>query len=94
MTATLNEEAREGQLPRLAEGIVPGVAAARRAGEIAEGSDGAAVDQAARVHAKAVAAELAAAEPFLAPRVNEGVLKVLPAYYDLVAGTVDWFETD
>ena len=54
--------------------------------ELAE--DERSVEACVRANAQAVAAELAATEPIIAPAIAEGRLRVVPAYYDIATGAV------
>jgi carbonic anhydrase len=80
--------ATEGSLPFLAAALMPAVREARTS------HSGDFVDAAARINARRMAAQLAGAEPLLAPRVREGRLKVLPAFYRLDIGVVDLLEPE
>ncbi len=90
VTATVKDTATDGHLPFIAEAITPALAAGRAAGTLPLGDDAAVVDQAARANARHVAAELAASEPLLSGLTTTGKFMVLPAYYDLDTGGVEW----
>lgn len=90
LAATLQGRATAGHLPFIADAITPALEAARADGLLPLGRDAAAVDQAARVNARYVAAKLAATGPLLSELSGAGRLTVRPAYYDLDTGAVEW----
>ncbi len=74
-------EILEGQLPLLADAILPAVDAVR-------GTVGDLADLAAREHARRVAQMLRVAEPVVAPLVKWGEVQIAAAFYDLESGAV------
>lgn len=92
VTATLAGGELDGHLPHIARAISPALDAARRAGELPEDAAATAVDPAAKANARLVAARLREARPILGGLVASGLLEVLPAFYDLDSGRVDFIE--
>jgi carbonic anhydrase len=75
-----------GHLPTLAAAIQAAV-------EEARGMPGNLLENAIRENAKLIAQQLATSMPVLAPLVNSGALKVIPANYDLASGAVEILPT-
>jgi len=72
----------QGHITRLAEKIQPALDEAReQTGDLA--------DNAARANAKIAAERLKCLEPFLTGLVSGGMLKVVPAFYDMETGVVE-----
>lgn len=81
VTATSEEADLEGHMPGLASAIRPAL-------ESVKGKAGDLVDNAAKANATMVADQLKQTKPILSNMINEGIVKVISAFYDLDSGLV------
>jgi len=91
--ATLAGGDPPGHLGVLARGIAPAVAAAA-ARDALPPEPAARANAVARAHSRLVAEALRSGEPRLAAREREGRLKVLPAFYHLESGAVEFMDPE
>jgi len=82
VAATASGAELGGHLPSIAAAIQPAINTARQ-------MPGNLVDNAIRENARMVTRQLSSSTPLLAPLVNTGKLRVLPAHYDLASGSVE-----
>jgi carbonic anhydrase len=91
--ATLAGVPLAGHLATLTRGIEPALAAAEARGELPE-EPAARVTAVARANARAVAEALRHTGPHLDRRERAGLLKVLPAFYHLESGAVEFMDPE
>ena len=89
--ATLAGEKLSGHLSQITRGIEPALAALVARGELPE-EPGARMNAVARANARQVAATLRESWPQLSRRKDEGPIKVLPAFYHLSTGAVEFMD--
>ncbi len=91
--ATLAGAKLSGHLAQITRGIEPALAALVARGEL-PAERGARMNAVARANARQVAATLRASWPQLSRPKDEGLLKVLPAFYHLSTGAVEFMDPE
>ena len=82
VSAAVSGATDTGDIPNVLKAILPAV-------QETKGQDGDPIDNAVRANARDIAKRLQSAGPIIAPLVQKGEVKVVPAYYSLDTGQVE-----
>jgi len=82
VSAAVSGATDTGNIPDVVKEILPAV-------EETKGQSGDHIDNAVRANARDIAKRLQTAGPIIAPRVQSGEVKVVPAYYSLDTGQIE-----